>query len=112
MSHAEYVERELESALDTARQAIRSGKDLLLAACHLNGILHALPELEKKVQRTDRLFIAGVSSECDGLPLGAERQNWAPESLRERDLLAQSYEQRIRKDMLSALARIADDLSK
>ncbi len=96
MSHAEYVERELGSALDTTRQAIQSGTGLLLAVSKLSGILYALPELEKKIQRSDFLFISAVASECDGRPSGP----------------TQSYEQRIREDILGVLARIADDLGK
>ncbi len=112
MSHEEYVQHSGGIALQIARRAINGEMNLLLAVREINSALHGLPELEKKVQRSDFLFLTGVSSECDELPLGSERQYWAPESLRERDLRARAYEEKIRQDILSALARIADDLSK
>jgi hypothetical protein len=112
MSHEEYVQQSGGTARDIARKAMNGEISLLLAVREINSALHGLPELERKVQRSDFLFFKGVSSECDELPLGTERQYWAPESLREKDLRARSYEQKIRKDILSALARIADDLSK
>jgi len=112
MSHEEYVQQSGGTALDIARKAMNGEMSLRLAVREINSALHGLPELEKKVQRSEFLFLTGVSSECDELPLGSERQYWSPESLRERDLRAQCYEQQIREDILSALARIADELSK
>ena len=112
ISHEEYVQQSGGTALDIARRAMNGEIGLLLAVLQINSALHGLPELEKKVRRSDFLFLKGVSSECDELPLGTERQYWAPESLRDKDLRAQSYEQKIREDILSALARIADDLSR
>jgi hypothetical protein len=112
MSHEEYAQQTAGTAADIARKAMRGEMGLLLAVREINSALHALPEGERRIRNDDFIFFKVVSSECDGLPLGTERQYWAPESLRERDLLAQSYEQKIREDILSALARIADDLSK
>jgi hypothetical protein len=83
---------------------------LLLAVREIHGILWELPDLETKPESADVLFLKGVSSECDDLPLGSERQYWAPEALREKDALAASYETRIRDKALLAFARIADDL--
>ena len=112
MSHEEYVQQSGGTALDIARKAMNGEISLLLAVRQINSALHGLPERERKIRNEDFIFFKAVSSECDELPLGTERQYWAPESLREKDLLAQSYEQKIREDILSALARIADDLSK
>ena len=111
INHEEYVEQQLRNALDVTRQALQSGTGLLLAACRLSTILHTVPELERKIQPSDFLFLKGVDSECDGLPLGPERQYWAPASLREKDAIAQSYEQAIREDLVAAFTRIADSLS-
>jgi len=111
-SHGEYVEHRKRDVLQTVQQVENGAVGLLLAVREINGALHEVPELEKRVREADFLFLTGVSSECDELPLGTERQYWAPESLREKDLRAQFYEERIREDILSALARIADDLSK
>jgi len=112
MSHEEYVQQSGGTALDIARKAMNGEISLLLAVRQINSALHGLPERERKIRNEDFIFFKAVSSECDELPLGTERQYWAPESLREKDLRAQSYEQKIREDILSALARIADDLSK
>jgi hypothetical protein len=112
MTHEEYVQQAGGTVLDIARKAMNGEISLLLAVREINSALHGLPERERRVRDDDFIFIKAVSSECDELPLGTERQHWAPESLREKDLLAQSYERKIREDILSALARIADDLSK
>ena len=112
MSHEEYVQETGGTAVDIARKAMRGEMSLLLAVREISSALQALPERERRVRKDDFIFFKAVSSECDELPLGTERQYWAPESLQEKDLLAQSYEQKIREDILSALARIADDLSK
>jgi hypothetical protein len=112
MSHEEYVQQTCGTALDIARKAMNGEMSLLLAVREINSALHGIPEHERRVRDEDFIFFTAVSSECDGLPLGTERQYWAPESLREKDVQAQSYEQKIREDILSALARIADDLSK
>jgi hypothetical protein len=42
--------------------------------------------------------------------LGTERQYWAAESLREKDLIGQALIKRVRGEVLLAFARIADDL--
>jgi hypothetical protein len=109
-SHEEYVEQRSRYVVETVRQAENGTVGLLLAVREINAALHELPELEKKVREADFLFLTGVSSECDGLPLGTERQYWAPDSLREKDAQAARYAARIRDDVLLALARIADDL--
>jgi hypothetical protein len=44
--------------------------------------------------------------------LSTERQYWAENSLREKDLIAQTLEQEIHDDVLAAFARIADDLKR
>lgn len=109
-SHGEYVEHRRHDVLQLVQQAIDGSVGLLLAVRGINSALHELPELEKRVRETDFLFLTGVSSECDELPLGDERQHWAPDSLREKDQLAQAFEQRIREDALTAFTRIAADL--
>jgi hypothetical protein len=110
MSHEEYLEKRAGRVLEIVRQAMQGEISLLLAVREINSALHELPELENRVREADFLFLTGVASECDGMPLGAERQYWASDSLREKDLQAQSYERQIREEVLSAFARIADEL--
>jgi hypothetical protein len=57
------------------------------------------------------LFFVGVSSETDHLPFGAVRRQWSPESLKQKDLEAATYESRIREPSLSACREIARLLS-
>jgi hypothetical protein len=109
-SHGEYLEQRCRDVIEMVQQAVNGTVGLLLAVREINAALHELPELEKRVREADFLFLTGVSSECDGLPLGTERQYWAPDSLQEKDLQAQSYERKIREEVLSAFARIADHL--
>lgn len=109
-SHGEYLEQRCRDVIEMVQQAVNGTVGLLLAVREINAALHELPELEKRVREADFLFLTGVSSECDGLPLGTERQYWAPDSLQEKDLQAQSYEREIREEVLSASARIADHL--
>src|SRR5271163_4856683 len=86
MSHEEYVKERCRQVIKAVRQAENGTVGLLLAVRENNADLHELPELEKKVREADFLFLTGVSSECDGLPLGTERQHWSPDSLREKDV--------------------------
>ncbi|MGA8428743.1 MAG: hypothetical protein WB729_02900 [Candidatus Sulfotelmatobacter sp.] len=110
MSHEVYVEQIRHDVLRVIKQAIDAKVRLLLAVRDIYAPLHQ-PELEKNVRPEDFLFLKVVASECDGLPLGTERQYWAPESLREKDLEIESYERKIGAELLSTLARIADSLS-
>jgi len=110
LSHEEYVRKRAQDAADIVRRAQSGTIGLLLAACKINSILHELSELQKRAKREDFLFLTGVASECDELPLDSERQYWAPQSLKEKDRKAQAYEQAIREELLTAFARIANDL--
>jgi len=110
LSYKEYVRLRAQTTIEITNSARSGDIGLLLAACEINSILHELPELERRVREEDFLFLTGVASECDGLPLGNERQYWAPASLQEKDAEAQAYELAIRGHLLTAFARIADDL--
>ncbi len=48
----------------------------------------------------------GIASETDGMPIGTERQYWAPEPLREKEKRADEYEERVKDDLL----QVAQDL--
>jgi hypothetical protein len=81
-----------------------------LAVREIGRALQELPELGGRVRDADFRFLTGVSSECDDLPLGSERENWASNALREADMRAARYAARIRDTILPAFARIAVDL--
>jgi hypothetical protein len=112
MSREDYLAHRRNHVVHLVAQAQKTEISLLLAAREINRALHELPELAKQVQEADFLFLTGVSSECDDVPLGVERKHWAVDSLREKDLLAQNYEGRVREKLLMALSRIASDLPK
>lgn len=109
-SHGEYVEYRRKYVLHVLQQAASGEIGLLLAVREINSALHELPELEKRIEEDDFVFFTAVASECDGLPLGSERQYWAPAALREKDTKIQAYEQAIREETLTVFARIADHL--
>jgi hypothetical protein len=110
MSHEEYVRQTAREVVQTALKAIDEETGLLLAARQIYTSLWTLPELQNVIKEEDFLFLKAVDSECDGLPLGSERQYWAPEALREKDVKSRPYEQTIAKDLLSTFARIAESL--
>jgi hypothetical protein len=110
MSHGEYLAFRAGQILEIIERARNGQNGLFLAVRKINGILHELPELERKVEPSDFLFLTGVDSECDGFPLGEERQYWAPDSLKEKDVLIAQYEAGIREKVVSSFLRIADRL--
>jgi|ERR1700678_1584424 hypothetical protein len=111
-SPEEYVTYRRGHVLGLIRQAQNGEIGLLLAVREAQIIRRELAELQKRPESADLLFLTGVSSESDELPLGSERQYWAPDSLREKDAKAHAYEERIREKVLSSFARIADDLKR
>ncbi len=90
----EYARAEL---LRIAHEIVDGRVRPLAGACALCGHLHAV---EGELNRNSRDLIVGVASECDGLPLGSERQYWAPEALREKDKKADEYEQQVGQDII------------
>ena len=110
MSHEEYLAHRRGQVLDLVRQAQNGGVGLLLAVREIEALLRELAQLEKKPESADLLFLKVVSSECDDLPLGSERQYWALGSLREKDEQAARYAAQVHDHVLLIFARIADDL--
>lgn len=58
-------------------------------------LLPFLRQLEKEIHEDALLFLLGVDSESDALPLGAERQYWADHALHEKDRTADAYEKKV-----------------
>lgn len=71
----------------------------LLGARYLSRYVH---DLEQEMSQDAWRTIVGVDSESDHLPIGPERQYWAPEALQEKDKEALEYEQRIKADVMRA----------
>jgi hypothetical protein len=110
MSSEEFDKTEANKILQLAANTTAGGVALLLAVREIVQILHGSQTLQGIIDDRDFRFLVGVSSECDELPLGAERQYWAPESLREKDLRSQKYENLIGNEVRSTLMRIAANL--
>src|ERR1041385_1274480 len=103
----EYVAYRISQVLETIQEVSEKQVNLLLAVRNINGVLHELKELEQRVDPADFRYLTGISSECDDLPLGKERQYWAPDSLQEKDLDAANYESQVRDRVLQVFVRIA-----
>ena len=110
LSHQEYVEERARDIVKIADKTQTGAMRLLLAACQISSILTSSPNRRAGVREEDFLFLKGVHSECDGLPLGEERQYWAEASLREKDIQAQSYEQAIQEDLRITFSRVVQDI--
>jgi hypothetical protein len=50
--------------------------------------------------------ILSVASEVDDLPIGAEREHWAAEALRSKDIEAEDYRERVRGVVTEALHQL------
>jgi len=105
-----WIEDRRQYVVQTATTAPDRPVPFLFAVHEVWKWLFAMPELKARVADADFQFLYGIVRECYGLPLSTERQYWARESLQEKDLKAESIEQRIREDVRSAFARIVRDL--
>ena len=112
IGRAEWVEDKRQYVLRTIERAADGTTNPLLAVHEIEKWLYALPELTKLVAMEDMAYLEQVNRQSCELPLSTERQYWAAESLRERDLIAQSLTKRVREEALSVFARIADDLKR
>jgi hypothetical protein len=110
MSRAEWVEDRRQYILQIVEQATNGTINLLLAVHQVEKRLFALPELTRLAAKEDVAYLKQVRRQSCELPLGTERQYWAAESLREKDLIGQALIKRVRGEVLLAFARIADDL--
>ena len=54
--------------------------------------------------------LVGFDSETDALPVGSERENWAPQALLAKDAEIREAEERWGKDVRDACARLADSV--
>ena len=84
-------------------QSVLDGRTTVLEAVRqLVSLAHtdAVAELE------DRRFIIGLDSETDHLPVGAFRNLWAPDSLKEKDVEIARVEELCRTDFLETCRRI------
>lgn len=91
-----------ERAKEIALKALDGDYDPLLACRDLADLRGRLPGVTDDVMNT---FI-GVASEVDDLPIGTEREHWAPEALRSKDIEAADYRERVKDAVAKALQEL------
>ena len=96
-----------ERAKRIARETLDGNYDLLLACRELADLRERLPSIPEAVMD---IFV-GVDSEADGLPIGSERQYWAPDALQLKDRQAANYRERVRGVVTDALQTLLGALS-
>ena len=92
----------MERAKEIARRALSGERDSLLACRDLADLRGRLPGVS---DQTMNIFV-GVASEVDDLPIGAEREHWADEVLRSKDIAAADYRERVRATVEEALQEL------
>ena len=96
-----------EIAADIARRVLSSAYDPLLACRDLADLRE---ELQGVSADTLDVFVA-VSSEVDGLPIGAERAYWAKDALAAKNLKAARYRDQVTSEIEGSLQRLLTELS-
>jgi hypothetical protein len=92
----EYAKSEL---VRIARDVVEGRIRPLVGACQL---CRYVQTLKNEINPESWKLIVAVSSECDGLALGPERQYWAPSALREKDKRSAAYEARVGPEVIQA----------
>jgi hypothetical protein len=90
-----------------ALMALRGEYDLLLACRDFADAKDQLTGVSHEVMDT----LVGVAAQLDELPLGPERQYWAPEALKAKDQEAMDFREHIRAQVRQALERLLLELS-
>ena len=93
-------------AVDIARRVLSGAYDPLLACRDLADLREDLQSVSPDVLS---VFV-GVSSELDGLPIGAERLYWAKDALAAKDLEAAHYRKEVANVIESSLERLLNEL--
>lgn len=97
-----------ERAKEIALRSIDGNYDLLLACRDVAGLRDGMPCVPDDLMD---VFV-GVASEIDGLPIGAEREHWAAEPLKSKDILAATYREQVRDVVMEALRALVVTLAK
>jgi hypothetical protein len=91
-----------ERAKEIAIKVLAGGYDLLLACRELADLRGRLPSVADDVMDT----FTGVASEVDDLPIGTEREHWAADALRSKDIEAADYRERVKDAVAKALQEL------
>ena len=93
-------------------ELVRIAKDIIEGRVRpLVGAVQLCPHvhtLEREIDPQSGKLIVGVSSECDGLPLGHERQYWAAAALQQKDKLTDAYEASVRASIIETAQNLLD----
>lgn len=103
MSKAGNTERSAEMlAKEIARQAI-SGQTPLLLACR-----KIYPMIKDSLSLSREIIdvFNAISSECDELPLGEEREHWSPSALSVKDREIEEYAEQVRPSLIEAMKEL------
>jgi hypothetical protein len=92
----------VDRAKEIAAKSLSGGYDLLLACRDLADMRDELPCVPGELMD---VFV-GIASETDGMPIGREREHWATEPLRLKDLEAGDYRNRVRDIVAKALREL------
>jgi hypothetical protein len=92
----------MERARKIACETLAGDYDLLLACRDLANLRERLPGVADDLMDT----FVGVASEIDDLAVGAERNHWADESLRAKDIEAANYRERVKGVVTEALREL------
>ena len=94
----------VERARELARGTLAGELDPLLACRDLAALRTRLAGVPEGAMDT---FIA-VASEVDDLPIGSDRQYWAPAALSAKDAEAADYRTRVKDVVLAAMKELLD----
>jgi hypothetical protein len=95
-----------ERAKEVARRVLGDGYDPLLACRDLARLRGRLPGVADEIMDT----FVGVASEVDDLPIGSEREHWAADALKSKDVEAADYRERVRTVVEESLRRLLASL--
>ena len=97
-----------QRARDIATRALAGEYELFLACIDLDALRDDLEGVPEDVLHV----FMGIASEVDDLPIGSQRQYWAPEALVKKDVEADGYREQVRevatqafRDLLAALEK-------
>jgi hypothetical protein len=99
LSHSEYVALQRRQVAKIAAQMLAGNLGMIEGARLLAGLRH---EVEVGEDDPDFLMFVAIESETDHLPVGQEREMWAPESLARKDLEISRAESYAREDAVEA----------
>jgi len=106
MNHDQYRASLISRILEIARAVVAGTGEIIGSARELAHLLRDIG-LENEDKNLVQLFVA-IDSETDHLPVGPERTNWNPDSLKARDSEIAEYQVAFREDVLAACKKLIE----